>query len=69
MNHFCVSTIEAIKALSQKGLSRRRIARELGVDRETVARRLGPTKPAIPPPGLDPLSVSVSHSAGIVAEA
>lgn len=54
MNHLCVSTCEAIKALALKGWSGRRIARELAVNRETVARYLGPSKPAIPPPGSAP---------------
>ena len=51
MIHLCVSTCEAIKALALKGWSGRRIARELAVNRETVARYLGPSKPAIPTPG------------------
>lgn len=51
MNHLCVSNCEAIKTLALKGWSRRRIARELGLDRETVGRHLGPAKPAIPAPG------------------
>ena len=51
MNHLCVSTCEAIKALALKGWSGRRIALELAVNRETVARYLGPSKPAIPPSG------------------
>ena len=51
MNHLCMSTCEAIKALALKGWSGRRIARELAVNRETVARYLGPSKPAIPPSG------------------
>ncbi len=38
MNHLCVSTCEAIKALALKGWSGRRIALELAVNRETVAR-------------------------------
>lgn len=53
MNHLCVSTCEAIKTLAAKGWSRRRIARELDLDRETVGRHLGPAKPAIPPPGSE----------------
>ncbi len=53
MNHLCVSTCEAIRTLSAKGWSRRRIARELGIDRETVARHLGPANPAIPPLGSE----------------
>lgn len=54
MNHLCVSTCEAIKALALRGWSRRRIARELDLNRETVGRHLGPAKPAIPPPGPAP---------------
>ncbi len=51
MNHLCMSTCEAIKALALKGWSGRRIARELAVNRETVARYLVLSKPAIPPLG------------------
>lgn len=42
-----------IVTLCQQGWSQRRVARELGVNRETVARyvRLAAAKPAIPPPG------------------
>ena len=54
MNHLCVSTCEAIKALALKGWFGQRIARELAVNQETVARYLGPSKPAIPPPGSAP---------------
>ena len=49
-----MSTCEAIKALALKGWSGRRIARELAVNRETVARYLVLSKPAIPPPGSAP---------------
>jgi predicted DNA-binding protein (UPF0251 family) len=35
-----VAMIEAIRSLHQRGWSQRRIARELGIDRETVARHL-----------------------------
>jgi hypothetical protein len=62
MNHLCVSTCEAIKALALKGWSGRRIARELAVNRETVARYLGPSKPAIPPPGSAPLTTPIGRS-------
>jgi len=54
MNHLCVSTCEAIKAWALKGWSGRRIARELGMNRETVARHLGLSKRAIPPHGSGP---------------
>ena len=53
MNHLCMSTCEAIKALALKGWSGRRIARELAVNRETVARYLVLSKPAIPPLGSE----------------
>ena len=51
MNHLGVNTCDAIKTLAEKGWSRRRIARELGIHRETVTRYLGRAKPAIPPLG------------------
>ena len=64
MNHLCVSTSEANKALALNGWSGRRIARELAVNRKTVARYLGPSKPAIPPPRLCSYSrVKPGHSA------
>jgi transposase len=57
MNQLKMDIQQAISALSRGGWSQRRIARELGVDRETVARyrRLArqaeESKPAIPPAG------------------
>ena len=67
MNHLFVSTCEAIKALALKGWSGRRIARELAVNRETVARYLGPSKPGHSAPRLrghrHGLSTRTSHSA------
>ena len=49
--------IETIHTLHQRGWSQRRIARELGIDRETVARHLlqplPAPKPANAPPGTD----------------
>lgn len=39
-NRLKMAFIEAIRSLHNRGWSRRRIARELGVDRETVARHL-----------------------------
>ena len=60
MNQLKMDIQQAISTLSSGGWSQRRIARELGIDRETVARyrRLarqveGP-KPAIPPAGSEP---------------
>jgi transposase len=54
-NQLKVVMIETILSLHQRGWSQRRIARELGIDRETVARYLRhvprPAKPAIAPTG------------------
>ena len=52
---------QAISTLSRSGWSQRRIARELGIDRETVARYRGLARqvetpnPAIPPAGSEPV--------------
>ena len=46
-----MSTCKAIKALALKGWSGRRIAREPAANRETVARYLGSSNPAISPLG------------------
>jgi predicted DNA-binding protein (UPF0251 family) len=48
-----MADIQAIWALAQQGWSQRRIARELGIDRETVARYLAMAKPAISHTGSD----------------
>jgi transposase len=63
VNVLTVNEQQAIRTLADRGWSRRRIARELGLHRETVSRYLGPItptssagqepKPAIPPPGCD----------------
>jgi transposase len=54
-NALKMALIEAILSLRRRGWSRRRIARELGIDRETVTRHLRaaaePSKPANAPPG------------------
>lgn len=54
-NQLQVAMIETIRSLRQRGWSQRRIARELGINRETVARYLHPppplANPAIAPPG------------------
>ena len=46
---------ESIRTLHRRGWSQRRIADELGINRETVARHLrhaqSPSKPANAPPG------------------
>ena len=60
MNQLEMDIQQAISTLGRSGWSQRRIARELGIDRETVARyrRLAreaeTPKPAIPPPGPEP---------------
>jgi transposase len=56
-NRLKMANIHAIVGLLQQAWSHRRIARELGVDRETVARydrlRRDRSKPAIVPPGSE----------------
>jgi transposase len=51
MNQLNVNLKQSIQLLSARGWSRRRIARELGVHRDTVARYVAPAKPAIPTAG------------------
>ena len=51
-----VSLQETICTLDSRGWSRRRIARELGIDRETVGRYLRLAKPAISIPGSEEAS-------------
>ena len=48
-----VSLLAAIYSLHDKGWSRRRIARELGLNRETVGRYLRLAKPAISTAGFE----------------
>src|SRR5262245_18152542 len=54
-NRLKAAMIDTIWSLHQRGWSKRRSARELGIDRETVARQLrqvqAGSKPAIAPPG------------------
>ena len=54
-NQLKMVMVQAIIGLLEQGWSHRRIARELGIHRETVARydRLRQSKPANPPPGSD----------------
>jgi transposase len=56
-NYLKLAMIDLILSLRRKGWSQRRIARELDLNRETVARYLkqarGDPKPAIAPPGPD----------------
>ena len=60
MNRLKVSLQHSIVTLAANGWSHRRIARELGVHRETVGKYLRPPdpKPAIPPPGSEPPEIS-----------
>ena len=64
MNQLKVSLQQTITALASRNWSRRRIARELGIDRETVGRYLRwdgsdePPKPAILPAGSEGLEDS-----------
>jgi transposase len=71
-NHLKMADQQRIHALLELGWSHRRIAREAGVDRETVARyaRLGRSNPANPivgekPSTSEPLSQAVEHDAVI----
>lgn len=54
-NQLKMATVQAVFGLHQRGWSNRRIARELGIHRETVARYVDlarrQAKPANPPPG------------------
>src|SRR5271157_580977 len=52
-NSLKVSLQATIYSLNDRGWSRRRIARELGIDRETVGRYLLLAKPAISTTGLE----------------
>jgi len=75
-NRLKMAQQKAIQALSEKGWSQRRIARELRVNRETVGRyvRLAEqpsqgdedSKPALSIPGSDPPkpAISIAGSAG-----
>src|SRR5881296_2815722 len=61
MNQLKMDIQQTISTLSHGGWSQRRIARELGIDRETVARyrrlarRVDEPKPAIPSAGSEPV--------------
>jgi hypothetical protein len=60
MNQLKMDLQQTISTLSRGGWSQRRIARELGIDRETVARyrwlarQVAEPKPAISPAGSEP---------------
>ena len=57
-NHLKVAMIDIISSLHRKGWSQRRIARELEIDRETVARYLKQIPPAPKPANSPPGSIS-----------
>src|SRR5277367_217308 len=61
-NRLKVAMIDVILSLHRKGWSQRRIANELEINRETVARYLkqarAAPKPAIAPPGSDRLEIA-----------
>jgi transposase len=61
-NHLQMALVETIFSLHGRGWSQRRIAEELGIDRETVSRylkrTLDPSKPAIAPIGSEEASES-----------
>ncbi|HKB37220.1 MAG TPA: IS21 family transposase [Gemmataceae bacterium] len=58
-----VAMIETILSLRQRGWSQRRIARELGINRETVARYLLRQPPAPPKPAIAPLGSAQAEDA------
>jgi transposase len=62
-NHLKMDTVQAIHALNQQGWSQRKIARELGIHRSTVAAHLG-SKPAGPPYGRCPPTGSEGDKPG-----
>jgi transposase len=63
-NQLNMADIQALLALHGRGWSQRRIARELGIDRETVARHIGlAAKPASAPPGSEGVEGSNPASA------
>ncbi len=73
MNRLEVSRQQAIQALYGRGWSQRRIARELDIHRETVARYVHAAKPAIAtagsPPRDDPKRAISTTGSEAVAEA
>jgi transposase len=65
-NHLEMAMIQSILTLHQRGWSKRRIARELDIDRETVARHLSSANAASdqanPPPGSEAAGAGVEDS-------
>ena len=72
-NHLEMAMIHSIMTLHQRGWSQRRIARELDIDRETVARHLLSAKAASdgsnPPPGSKAGGAGVEDSKPATAAA
>jgi hypothetical protein len=72
-NHLEMAMMHSIMTLHQRGWSQRRIARELDIDRETVARHLGSAKAAgggsNPPPGSQAVGAGVEDSKPATAAA
>jgi transposase len=52
-NRLKMAMVQTVIRLAEQGWSYRRIARELGIHRETVARLVAESKPAKAPPGCD----------------
>jgi len=69
MNRLTVSQQQAILTLHERGWSARRIARELGLHRETVGRELKVSKPAKVATGSDPTPDSKPANVAIGSEA
>jgi len=70
-NHLRMAMIHAILTLHQRGWSKRRIARELGVDRGAVARHLASAivDSANPPPGIPAAASAAEDSKAATATA
>lgn len=66
MNQLKVNQQETIVTLGNRGWSARRIARELGCDRDTVSKyiRLPEAKPATPTPGVDASAAAIPAPGG-----
>jgi transposase len=73
MNQLKMDIQQAISSLSRSGWSQRRIARELGIDRETVARyrrlvrQAEEPKPAIVPVGSEATSISAGAPNSVIS--
>jgi len=61
-NQLTMALIDTIDTLHQRGWSQRRIADELGIHRDTVARYLQQAKPAIAPLGSEPIETGAKSA-------